>query len=68
MELVRPCTLLEGQEEGAEVPVKQLHPLDRLGPQVQVPLLKQEVLFVLVTRKKGDSLLDVCGVKGSTTS
>ena len=43
--------LLKGRDEGAEVSVKQLHPLDRLGPQVQIPLLKQEVLLILVIRK-----------------
>ena len=44
--------LLEFQDEGAEVSVKQLHPLERLGPQVQIPLLKQKVLFILVKAKK----------------
>lgn len=46
------CSLPEDGDEGAEVSVKQLHPLDRLGPQVQVPLLEQELLFVLGTRKR----------------
>lgn len=54
-------SLLGAHDEGAEVSVKQLHPLDRLGPQVQIPLLEQEVLFVLVTCKTGDNVLDgVC--------
>lgn len=62
--LVWPCTscsLLGAHDEGAEVSVKQLHPLDRLGPQVQIPLLEQEVLFVLVTCKIGE-FIGWCGV------
>lgn len=45
------CALVLAQldDEGAEVPVKQLHPLQRLGPKVQLALLEQEVLLVLVT-------------------
>lgn len=35
-------------DEGAELSVKQLDPLERLGPQVQVPLLEQKVLFILM--------------------
>lgn len=58
VDLVRPCDswglgLLKGQDEGADVSVKQLHPLDRLGPQVQIPLLEQEVLFILVNKQNG---------------
>lgn len=47
----------QGPDEGADVSVKQLRPLDRLGPQVQVTLLEQEVLFVLDTSEKGVWLL-----------
>lgn len=59
VDLVGPCGswglgLLEDEE--AKMSVKQLHPLDRLGPQVQIPLLEQEVLFILVTSKTGVSL------------
>lgn len=42
----------EDGDEGAEVSVKQLHPLDGLGPQVQVALLEQELLFVLGARER----------------
>lgn len=45
--------LAEGLDQGAEVSMEQSDPLDRLGPQVQLPLLKQEVVFILLqTREK----------------
>lgn len=50
---------LVGQDEGAEVSVKQVHPLDRLGPQIQITLLKQEVLFILVTKLGSLKVIDL---------
>lgn len=35
-------------DEVTQVSVQQLHPLQRLGPEVQIAFLKQEVLLSLV--------------------
>lgn len=37
-------------DEGTEVPVEKPDPLEGLGPQVQITLLKQEVFFSLVEK------------------
>lgn len=44
---IRPL-LVQLENEGAEVSVEQLHPQQRLGPQVPITLLEQEVLFILM--------------------
>lgn len=44
--------LADGLNKGAEVLMKQSDPLDRLSPQVQVPFLKQEVVFVLLQMRQ----------------
>lgn len=54
VDLVRPhvsCLLVWVHLQVAEVLVEQVQPLQWIGPKVQNPPLKQEVLFILVTAR-----------------